>query len=161
LFWAIVIAVLIFVIYHFLGEKFFMGAVVLVDMLLLAIIAIFIYFVANIAIFESFFNLEVAGGLSLLFLIGQMYCASPFRNVMTNSAFQWLFWFGLAYVAFLFLKEFDKQLKKYFEKFKGKKMDAGTVIVIVGFFFFAILLIWEIVIVITPIILNLCVPPFI
>ncbi len=100
---------------------------------------------------------EVAAGLSLVIFLSQTYCALPIKDISGITALKSLVTIGILYIIFNFFNILYKELKKYQSKLEGKNEKKEEVVISTMFLVFVCLFIWEIYLVVNPIIMNLCV----
>ncbi|MDD5569017.1 MAG: hypothetical protein PHG23_01205 [Candidatus Pacebacteria bacterium] len=150
----IFILMLLFVGYHFLGN-YFVGAIWIVNAILLGVLLLIIMILAGFAVLKSLFL--VAAEFSLLMLLAQSYCGVSNRSISSDDALKILLAVGILYIVFTFFHSLYKEIKKFYKKDeRGSwlKEKIGTGIL---FLFFAAILIWQIYLVVYPIIQNLCI----
>ena len=149
-----VITLFFFLGFHFFGNHF-AEAMWIVNAILLGFLLLIIMFFAGFTVLKSL--AAVGAELSLLVFLAQSYCDVPNRSISSNEALKSLLVFSLIYIIFAFgrslygaLQENYKTVEK--ERWSKEKIGAVTI-----FLIFTILFIWEIYLVMSPIILNLCV----
>lgn len=151
------IALIIFIC-HFIFGNYFVGAVWILVGVLLTIIILIVMLWAGFAVMEALFY--IAAKLSLLILLAHSYCGLPLsqRSLTSNEALKNLLVIGFLYIIFDFLKSLWTGLKKSYLNFKESKPSfLNKVLTIAVFFIFVIWFIYEVILIINPIISNLCV----
>ena len=138
---------------HFFGNQF-VGVMWAILGVLLVILLGIIAMWAGILVVRSLF--VVAGELSLLIFLAQSYCNVPGRSTPGNEALKSLLIVGLLYIGFLFLNSLLKALKETYNKMERDESTKEKIFVITVFLLFSALFVWEVYLVIGPIIRNLC-----
>jgi hypothetical protein len=151
---AIIISAIFFIGLHYLGDYFF-TTMWLIIAVILAILMLEIMRRAGFAVLKSLF--EVSAGLSLLILLAQTYCTSSIQQADSSNALKSLFTFGLIYSVFLFFGHLRKELKENYKKVEKEKWRKEKIITVTLFLIFIGLFLWEIYLVMKPIIFSLCV----
>ena len=125
----------------------------LVVIFLLILVTIWMF--AALATVKSLF--VVAAELSLLIFLAQSYCAVPNRTAASNEALKALLIIGLIYIAATFLRSLFKTLKENYKVMEKDKWSWEKIFTVSFYLIFTAMFIWEICLVITPIVQNLCV----
>lgn len=140
--------------YYYLGNQ--LGLVMMyVTLILLVLMIALIGMIAEFMVLKSLFF--VAAELSLLIFLAQSYCDVQNRTTSGDQALKSLLVLGLFYIGFTFCRSLYKALKdnyKVIEKDPWSKEKVGTVTL---FLTFTGLFIWQIYLVMNPIIFNLCI----
>ena len=100
---------------------------------------------------------EVAAGLSLLIFLAQTYCNSSGLTTSSNEALKSLFTIGLIYLSYYFLLTLGKLFIADLKKIRDKGRSWQETVFVILYTVFTILFIWEIWLVMNPIIKGLCV----
>jgi hypothetical protein len=140
--------------YKLLGNRF-VEDLWLINFVLLAILLSVIMIIAGFAVLKALFF--VAAELSLLIFLAQSYCAIPSRLDAGNQALKSLLAIGLLYIAVSFCRSLYKGLKKHYKSIKNERWSKEKTTAVSAFLIFTGLFIWQIYLVVNPIILNLCV----
>lgn len=111
--------------------------------------------IAGFVVVKSLFL--IAAELSLLIFLAQSYCAAPLRTSASDDALRSLIFLGLVYVVIAFLQSLYGNLKDSYKKMTGKPWSFRRVVAAALFFIFTVVFLWEIYLVMKPIILGLCV----
>ncbi|HUC31215.1 MAG TPA: hypothetical protein VMR99_00805 [Candidatus Paceibacterota bacterium] len=127
------------------------------DAIALGFTLLVIAILASFAIMGSL--LEVAAGLSLLIFLSQSYCAIPTHTSAGDDALKSLVSVGLLYIAFYFFRSLYTSLRGYLQKLqeRDKKRSWEKTTTIVLYIIFIFLFVWEIYLVIKPIVNGLCI----
>lgn len=140
--------------YHFLGSHLTI-ALWIVTAILLAVLLLIIIAVAGFIVLKAL--VLVATELSLLIFLAQSYCDVPNRSASSGEALKSLLAVGLVYVVISFIFSLHKVLKEDFKGIKDEKWSKDKIAIVVLALVFAGLFIWEIYLVVRPIVQNLCV----
>lgn len=140
--------------YYLLGSRF--GEIMaLTTTLLLALLLAVIVLMAEFTVLKSLF--VVAAELSLLIFLAQSYCDVPSHSDTSNQAMSNLLLVGLLYIAFLFCRSLYGALREYYKKVEKEPWSKEKIGGISLFLIFTGLFIYQIYLVVSPIVLNLCV----
>lgn len=148
------ITAIFFISYHYWGSHV-VEAMGVVALTLFAALIIFIMLIAGFAVLKSLFIFAAA--LSLLIFLAQSFCSVTQRSAASNEAMQNLLVVGILYIIFMFLRSLWKTLKEYYKKVENEKWSIEKIVVVSLFLTFIVWFLWEIYLVVSPIILNLCV----
>ena len=154
LLFSIIIVVFSFAGYQFLGN-YFVGAIWILNTIILGTLLLIIMVLAGFTVLRSLF--AVAAELSLLIFLAQSYCDIPNRSISSDDALKSLLVIGILYIGFTFFSSLWGATKEYYKKHEKNnelKEGAGSGII---FLFFTGLFMWQIYLVIYPIINNLCI----
>jgi hypothetical protein len=110
---------------------------------------------AGFVVLESLFL--VSAELSLLIFLSQSYCSISVRGAANDVALRNLLIVGIIYMALKSLSALRDALRNNFATFKKSKRIQHEVVVMVSFLFFTLLMVWQIYLVMDPIISNLCI----
>jgi hypothetical protein len=155
-----IIALIVSVIYFFTiitGNTALLGIMWIILAVLLGFLFMALGITAGIIVIKSLF--VVAAELSLLIFITQSYCSIPSfsRLPQNNAAMNSLFTIAILYIGFLFIRSLWINLKESYKKVQNECNSWEKWITIVAFLLCIILFLWELYLVINPIVLNLCV----
>lgn len=150
---------LIIVIFFFLAShyfsNYFVSAIWIVNVILLAGLLFVIMTIAGFAVLKSLFL--VAAELSLLIFLAQSYCAVPGHSIASNEALKSLLVFGILYIVVSFFHSLYKALKKNYKYVKNERWSNEKIVTVSLYLIFTVMFIWNIYLVIYPIIIDLCV----
>jgi hypothetical protein len=110
---------------------------------------------AGFVVLESLFL--VSAELSLLIFLSQSYCSTPVRGAVNDAALKNLLIVGVIYMALKSFGALRDALRKNFDSIKKGKRLWHEVVVMVSFLFFSLLMVWQIYLVMYPIVVNLCI----
>ncbi len=99
----------------------------------------------------------VAAELSLLIFLAQAYCAVPQRTAQADLALKTLVVAGLIYIAAKFIYEFRNKAQDKLKAIQKEKWSKEKVFFVVCFAVFTVWFIWQICLVMSPIVSDLCV----
>ncbi len=150
---AIIILSLILLGFHSPLNRF-NEAIWIFDMLLLGALFLSFMLMAGLAVLKSLFF--VAAELSLLIFLSQSYCSVSNPTVASNDALKSLLNIGLLYIVFSFGTSVYNEIKEYYKKFENDS-QLEKILSIIAFLVFAGFFIWQIYLIVNPIVLNLCV----
>lgn len=139
---------------YFLGSKFLL-AMWIVNALLLGIVLIVIWIIAGFAIFKSLS--VIAAELSLLVFLAQAYCETHIRSVSGDDALKTLIAIGIFYIIVAFLRSLIKESKTRYKVIGKDEKSWKKTATITLYLIFTILFIWDISLIVYPIINSLCV----
>jgi hypothetical protein len=140
--------------YFLLGDSFG-RSVWVVFTAILGIVLLAIMLMAGLAVLKSLFF--VAAELSLLIFLSQSYCDIPNRSIASNGALKNLLAIGLLYITVNFCISLYKELKESYMEVRKGEWSKRKIFNIVLFIIFTIFFMWQIYLIVTPIIFNLCV----
>jgi len=153
------IAAVITVIVLLLGSVFFgsnfLEVTWIIDGTLLAVLILILALTAGFVVLKSLFL--VAAELSLLIFLAQSYCSAPQRSAASNSALKSLLAVGFLYIVFSFAHSLYKALKENYQMVKREKLSIEKISSVFFYPMFIGLFVWEIYLVMQPIILALCI----
>ncbi len=158
--WASLIALtfsLLYLIAIAAGNAIFLSTVWIALALLLGVLVTIFSIFAGITVVKSLF--VVAAELSLLIFLTQSYCAtsSSLRLPPNNAAMTSLFTVGILYIGFLFVQSLSDGLKVHYKKIEGQKGAWEKWATMIAFIAFTLLFLWELYLVIDPIVAGLCI----
>ena len=140
--------------HYFLGANFD-NTIWILDIFIACIIIFAFIVTAGFAVMKSLFF--VAAETSLLIFLSQSYCTVGVnRTILTDNALRNLLIVGFAYIVISFLYSLWKELKEHYDIAKESK-PFEKIIGIIFFLAFVVFFIWQIYLVIEPIIQGLCV----
>lgn len=151
---SVAIALIVLGGYKFLGNQFITDLWIL-NLILLSVLLLIMMTLAGFTVMKSLFF--VAAELSLLVFLAQAYCAVPNRLATGDQALKSLLAFGLLFIAVKFCRSLFKGLNKNYKKVKNEPWSKEKIMAVSTFLIFTALFIWQIFLVLNPIILNLCV----
>ena len=151
---SVLITLFLFEGYHFLGD-YFSEAIWIFDVILLGILLSIIMMVAGFVVLKSLFLVAVE--LSLLIFLAQSYCDVAGRSSAGNEALKSLLIIGLIYITFSFCRSLYEVMEKHYKNVGNERWSKGKIVVVALFLFFIGLFIWQIYLVVSLIVLNLCV----
>jgi len=151
---SICITIVLFTSYYFWGN-YVVEVMGITTVIALAVLILFIMLIAGFAVLKSLFIF--AAELSLLIFLAQSFCSVTQRSAVSNEAMQNLLVAGILYIIFMFLRSLWKTLKEYYKKVENEKWSIEKIVVVSLFLTFIVWFLWEIYLVVNPIILNLCV----
>ena len=138
-----------------LGGSSLYGAAWVVLGFLLVILMGIVAFTAGMAVVQALF--VVAAELSLLIFLTQAYCVAPVRGPQNDAALASLFTVGILYIGFIFLKSLWDALTARYHKLADNPSAPRRVTSIVMFLLFTGIFIWDLYLVMGPIMAGLCV----
>lgn len=121
-------------------------------------IIVFVYlimFIAGFSVMKALFF--IAAELSLLIFLAQSYCSLSIKPSGTKEALQSLLIIGLSYIIYNFVKSLIDVCKNRYKIIKNDKSWFFKTISISLFIFFAGVFVWQIFLVVNPIISGLCI----
>ncbi len=151
---SIIIIFLFFLGFHFLGN-YFTGTIWIINTIILGFLILIIMIMAGFAVLKSLFL--VAAELTLIIFLAQSYCDVPTRFTPGDKALKSLLVIGVLYIIISFCRSLYEVIKNNYRKVKKDRWSIGEIIIITIYSIFAIMFIWQIYQVVSPIILNLCV----
>lgn len=119
--------------------------------ILLGIIATMVGFVVLRALFL------LAGELSLLIFLAQSYCNVPGHSPASDAALKSLTTLGLLYIGISFIRFLYKALKEDYGTVPNQKSQKEKIAFVIICLMFMAMFLWEIFLVMKPIVLDLCV----
>lgn len=132
------------------------AAVWIVLAVLLGLLSIAIGLIAGAVVVKSLF--AVAAELSLLIFLTEAFCGAPARHPSNNAAMTVLFTIGMLYIAYLFFTTLRDELKGvYRRRLEEHPHTWEKVVTIAAFAAFVILFVWELYLIVAPIVRGLCV----
>lgn len=151
---SVIITSVFFYTYYLLGNKF--GEVMgIITIILLALMMAVIAMLAGYLVMKSL--VIVSAELSLLIFLAQSYCDSSIHTIASSTALNNLLTIGFVYIVFNFIYSLYKALKEYYKNFENKKWSKEKVLIITFFLIYTFMFIWQIYLVIEPIVLDLCI----
>jgi len=150
---SVIITTIFFACYYFWGN-YLIATIGIIDLALLGIIVLMFMALSGFMVFKALFL--VAAELSLLIFLSQSYCSIDNRQVSGDEALRSLLIVGIVYVIISFFYSLYKSIKDYKNK-EGKSFVREIGLGVVIFFGFIALFIWQIYLVVNPIISNLCI----
>lgn len=138
---------------NLLGEESFNNITLLLYIIIIGITLLIIVIKAGFTVLKSLFFM--AAEISLLIFLSQSYCAVN-RTALSDSALKNLLIIGLLYIIINFLHSLWKKMHEEYKSSKGDK-SWENIAFIITFIAFVIFFIWQIYLVIDPIIQNLCI----
>lgn len=154
LIFSIAIAFLFFLGYSLLGDRF-NNSIWIITGIMLAVFIYLIMFIASFAVMKALFF--VAAELSLLIFLAQSYCDVKSRPAGSDEALQSLLIIGLVYIIYSFFRTLFDISKKNYQPVKNEKWSSQKIVSVALFLFFAGVFVWQIYLVVNPVIANLCV----
>lgn len=141
----------------YLSSVSYLGFAWIVIGTLLTIVITLMAILAGFVVVKSLFL--IAAELSLLIFLAQSYCNVPLRTPASDDALRSLIFLGLIYVVVAFIQSLYETLKERYKKMNDRSgaWSFQRIIVAALFFIFAGIFLWEIYLVMQPIILGLCV----
>jgi hypothetical protein len=134
----------------------FAGLVWIILTILLALLSIAIGLMAGAVVVKSLF--AVAAELSLLIFLTQAFCGAPTRHPANNAAMTVLFTIGMLYIAYLFFVTLKDELKGVYDRRLAEHPHTWEkVVTIAAFIAFVLLFVWELYLIVAPIVRGLCV----
>lgn len=121
-------------------------------------IIVFVYlvmFIAGFSVMKALFF--IAAELSLLIFLAQSYCDLSVKPSGTKEALQSLLIIGLSYIIYNFIKSLLEVCKNRYRIIKNDKDRFFKIVSISLFIFFAGVFVWQIFLVVNPIISDLCI----
>ncbi len=123
---------------------------------LLGLLSIAIGLMAGAVVVKSLF--AVAAELSLLIFLTQAFCGAPARHPANNAAMTVLFTIGMLYIAYLFFTTLRDELKGvYRRRLEEHPRTWEKVVTVAAFIAFVLLFVWELYLIVAPIVRGLCV----
>lgn len=154
LFVSIAGALFFFLGFYFLGN-YFTEIMWIVVLALLGILLSIIMWIAGFAVLKSLAT--VGAELSLLIFLAQSYCGVPNRLTQNDAALKSLIIFSIIFIIFAFGRSLYTTLKDDYKTIRKERWSKEKIGVVTLFLIFTGLLIWEIYLVVSPIIYNLCI----
>ena len=111
--------------------------------------------IAGMAVIKALF--VVAAELSLLIFLAQAYCTVSVHMPENDEAMRSLFTVGILYIAFLFLQSLWEILKTHYQRVHGDGWRYERTITTLAYVVFVGIFLWELYLVVSPIVTNLCV----
>ncbi len=139
------------------GNAIFLGSVWVALAALLAVLVALFSILAGITVVKALF--VVAAELSLLIFLTQSYCATPsaVRLPQSDAAMTSLFTVATLYIGFLFIQSLWDGVKTHYKKIEGRPGTWEKWATMIAFAAFTLLFLWELYLVIDPIVAGLCV----
>ncbi|MCK9393220.1 MAG: hypothetical protein WCX30_01660 [Candidatus Paceibacterota bacterium] len=150
---SIVITTIFFACYYFWGN-YLITTIGIINITLLGVIALIFMALAGFMVLKSLFL--IAAELSLLIFLSQSYCAVAIRSDSSNEALKSLLVIGAVYIIASFFHSLYKSIKDYKNK-EGKSFVKEVGLGVVILFGFIGLFIWQVYLVVYPIITDLCI----
>jgi len=154
LIFSIIITFLLFLGYSLLGDRFNNSMWIITGIMLVVFIYL-IMFIAGFAVMKALFF--VAAELSLLIFLAQSYCDVKSRPAGSDEALQSLLIIGLVYIVYSFFRTLFDISKKNYQPVKNEKWSSQKVVSVALFLFFAGVFVWQMYVVVNPVIASLCV----
>jgi hypothetical protein len=151
---AILLVAVSFLGFYFWGNKF-TGGVWIGVVIVFAIIVFIISLFAGFAVVKSLFFLS--GEISLLIFLAQSYCDVPVRSENSDNALKSLLVIGFLYIFIEFVRSIFKAVKTDYKIVKKDKWSKEKVITIFAYLFFIVAFLWQVYLVVFPIVNNICV----
>ena len=152
---ALTIPAIFFVGYAAIGIYFF-EAIWIINGILLGVVLLIVAVIAGFAVVRSLFL--VAGELSLLIFLSQSYCEVTVRAPASDAALKNLLVLGLLYIGITFVRSLYEISKKNYRKVRGRERWPATQVATIALSVILTgLFLWQIYLVVGPIIANLCV----
>lgn len=127
---------------------------IVLGLLLTALMAV-IAVIAGMAVIKALF--VVAAELSLLIFLAQAYCGVPARLPQNDLALKSLFTVGILYIGFIFLQSLWEILKARYQRVHGEGWRYERTITTIAYVGFVGLFLWQLYLVVSPIVIGLCV----
>ncbi len=150
---SLVITGLFFLGYRYFGSHFLAALGITEGVVLIALLAI-IMFMAGFVVLRALFF--VAAEISLLIFLAQSYCGVP-HTTSGNQALKSLLFLGFAYILVAFFRKFHEIIKQKYPVIAKERWSKEKLIFVTLFLIFSILLLWQIYLVVNPIVMDLCV----
>lgn len=151
---SVLIAAPLFFLSEYYGEQFTTVMWVLLGIILTILVAIMAA-VAGFMVIKSLIG--IAAGLSLLIFIAQSYCDVPVRDVSSDGAMASLFVAVSIYLIVSFGRILLKILNNYYKRVEDEVWSWKKILAVALILFFVGFFVWEIYLVMKPIVLDLCV----
>jgi hypothetical protein len=151
---AVVLACVLFAAQYYLGSRFD-STLWIFDGILFVLLLVVVMLIADFFVLNALFL--VAAELSLLVFLAQAYCAVPQRTMQADQALKSLIVVGLLYIAARFLNGFYKKTKEKYKAIENECWSKEKIFFVTFFLIFTVFFIWQIILVMTPIVSNLCV----
>tara|TARA_B100000745_G_scaffold264490_1_gene189202 strand:- start:1071 stop:1601 length:531 start_codon:yes stop_codon:yes gene_type:complete len=151
---SVLIAAPMFFLSEYYGEQFNQVMWVLLGIILTILVAM-VAAIAGYAVVKSLIG--IAAGLSLLIFIAQSYCDTSIRDVSGDGALASLFVMVSIYLIVAFGKILLEILSSYYKRVENEVWSWEKVVTVALFLFFVGFFVWEIYLVMKPIVLDLCV----
>jgi hypothetical protein len=148
------ITIVFLVSYYFWGSRVIETMGIAVAIAWFALILL-IMVIAGFTVLKTLFLF--AAELSLLIFLAQSFCSVTQRSIASNEAMQNLLIVGILYIIFMFFRSLWKTLKDYYKKVENEKWSIEKIFTVSLFLIFSGWFLWEIYLVISPIIRNLCI----
>lgn len=151
---SVAIASVFFLGNYFLGKQF-LDIMWIFVAVMLSVILLMLLILAGFAVLKSLFL--VSAEISLLIFLSQSYCNVPNRSIDGDKALKSLLVVGLIYITLNFCRSLYEALRKNYKAVENERWSKDKVIAVALFLIFAGLFLWQVFLVISPIIMNLCV----
>jgi sterol desaturase/sphingolipid hydroxylase (fatty acid hydroxylase superfamily) len=151
---SLIIAIACFIIAYYTGHRFIEIAWIINLGIISILLAILMAF-AGFTVLKSLISISVE--ISLMIFLAQSYCEAPNHLPQGDEALRSLLILGIMFIAGSFIYSLYKNCIKRYELIRKEKWSKEKITLVSLFAFFAIMIVWQIVLIITPIILNLCV----
>jgi len=146
---------LLYIVVLFVTNATLIGSLWIVLGILLTILMAIVAVIAGMAVIKALF--VVAAELSLLIFLAQAYCGVPIRMPQNDAALKSLFTVGILYIGFIFLQSLWEILKGHYNRVHGEGFRFERVVTTLAYVVFVGLFLWQLYLVVSPIVINLCV----
>lgn len=151
---SLIIALFSFLAFHYCSG-YFVNVIWVFSVILLVFLLLIIMIKAGFVVLKSFF--VVAAELSLLIFLSQSYCNVSGHSIESDEALKSLLAFGILFIAISFLKSLYEELNKDYKVIKNEPWSKEKIIFMSCYFLFIYVFIWNICLVMIPILSDLCV----
>ncbi|MFA5080033.1 MAG: hypothetical protein WC472_00190 [Candidatus Paceibacterota bacterium] len=150
---------LFFAIVLFCGYQYFGNYLInflwIFDLLLFALLFFVVMLIAGFAVLKSLFI--VSAELSLLIFLAQSYCNISIRSIDSDNALKGLLSISILYIGGIFFKTLYITVRDYYKKVEKDPLSFKKMFLVSFFIFFIAVIIWQIYLVMDPIIQDLCI----
>lgn len=151
---SLVILSLLFFAYKIFGDRF-NHYIWTFDGIMIIVFVYLIMFIAGFSVMKALFF--IAAELSLLIYLAQSYCSLSIKPSGTKEALQSLLIIGLSYIIYNFAKSLIDVCKNRYKIIKNDRSWYFKTVSISLFIFFAGVFVWQIFLIVNPIISGLCI----
>ncbi len=146
---------ILYLIVLFVTNATLIGSLWILLGILFAILMGVIAVIAGMAVIKALF--VVAAELSLLIFLAQSYCSVSVHSIENNEALKNLFTVGILYIGFIFLQSLWSILKEHYQRVHGQGWRYERSFTTAAYVVFVCLFLWQLYLVVSPIVINLCV----
>jgi len=149
-----IMAGFILILEKLLGKQNFDSITSLLIIIIASITFLIIIIKAGFTVIKSLFF--VAAEISLLIFLSQSYCTIDNRTTLSDDALKNILIIGFLYIIISFLRSLWKELREEYKSIRKDKSWEKIVFIII-FIVFILFFMWQICLVVEPIIQSLCI----